>query len=100
MSHTETLSTILPGSEQHGHVFVQLSTLHAHLPPDGLHPAIGMCTHSPEGARVRLSLNASWENNDIIPMSIDSWDEEWVRQHGIRLNGQVSKGRGGLKGET
>ncbi|KAI0227695.1 SPRY domain-containing protein 3 [Lamellibrachia satsuma] len=67
----------------------KLSTLHAHLPPDGLHPAIGMCTHSPEGARVRLSLNASWENNDIIPMSIDSWDEEWVRQHGIRLNGQL-----------
>ncbi|KAK2193691.1 hypothetical protein NP493_8g05025 [Ridgeia piscesae] len=67
----------------------KLCTLHAHLPPDGLHPAIGMCTHSPEGARVRLSLNASWESSDIIPMSIDTWEEDWVRQHGIRLNGQL-----------
>ena len=55
--------------------------------PGGLYPAIGM--HS-EGEEVRLHLDAEWEQNDIILMSIDNYDEEWARLHDIRVNGMVS----------
>ena len=48
-----------------------------------------MCAESPEGAEVRLCLNAIWEKSDVILMSIDNWEEEWARRHDIRLNGQV-----------
>ena len=69
---------------------LQLGTVLANLPPDGLHPAIGMCADPPEGAEVRLCLDATWEEKtDVILMSIDNWEEEWARRHDIRLNGQV-----------
>ncbi|KAI0214366.1 SPRY domain-containing protein 3 [Lamellibrachia satsuma] len=74
----------------------KLGTVLANLPADGLRPAIGMCAESPEGAEVRLCLNAIWEKSDVILMSIDNWEEEWARRHDIRLNGQLLEytGRG------
>lgn len=56
------------------------------VPPEGLHPAVGM--HS-EGEEVRLNLDAKWEHSDVILMSIDSCEEDWARLHEVRVNGQV-----------
>ena len=55
------------------------------MPPDGLHPAVGM--HS-EGEEVKLHLDARWD--DVVLMSIDSCEEDWSRLHDIRINGQVT----------
>ena len=56
------------------------------MPGDGLYPAVGL--HS-EGEEVRVSLDAEWEQKDIIHMSIDNCEEDWSRLHDVRLNGQV-----------
>jgi hypothetical protein len=55
------------------------------MPPEGLNPAVGM--HS-EGEEVRLNLDARWD--DVVLMSIDSCEEDWLRLHDIRINGQVN----------
>ncbi|XP_074659997.1 SPRY domain-containing protein 3-like [Tubulanus polymorphus] len=63
------------------------------LPQDGFFPAIGM--HS-EGEEVRLLMDANWQEEDVILMSIDNTEEEWLRLHDVRVNGQMLEytGRG------
>ena len=59
-----------------------------HMPQRGLHPAVGM--HS-EGEEVRINLDAKWEHPFVTLMSIDSCEEDWIRLHDVRVNGQVSR---------
>ena len=65
---------------------LQVGTVHAPMPADGLYPAVGM--HS-EGEEVRLDLEARWDQSEVILMSIDNCDEEWARLHDVRVNGPV-----------
>jgi hypothetical protein len=58
------------------------------MPAEGLYPAVGM--HS-DGEEVRLNLGVHWDS--VVLMSIDSCEEDWLRLHDIRINGQVSFNR-------
>ena len=68
---------------------LQVGTVLAPMPPEGLYPAIGM--HS-EGEEVRINVDARWEHSDVTLMSIDNCEEEWARLHDVRINGQVRTG--------
>ena len=57
------------------------------MPVEGLFPAVGL--HS-EGEEVRINLEAEWQHQDHILMSIDNCEEEWSRLHDVRLTGTVS----------
>lgn len=56
----------------------------ATMPLEGLNPAVGM--HS-EGEEVKLHLGVRWEGE--VLMAIDSCEEDWLRLHDVRINGQV-----------
>ena len=71
-------------------VYLQIGTVLTHLPHGidrGLHPAVGL--HS-DGEEVRINLDASWHHQYVTLMAIDSCEEDWVRLHDVRVNGQVS----------
>ena len=67
-------------------MLLKVGTVLTLMPPEGLHPAVGM--HS-EGEEVKLNLEARWEQSEVILMSIDSCEEDWSRLHDIRVSGQV-----------
>jgi len=71
----------------------EIGTVFCCLPSEGLFPAVGL--HS-DGEEVRLRLDAEWERKEVILMSIDNCEEEWVRLHDVRLNGHLLEytGRG------
>jgi len=56
------------------------------MPITGLYPAIGMRSENEE---VRVAMDLSWETQDDVSMSVDNMEEEWLRLHDVRLNGQV-----------
>lgn len=74
----------------------EIGTVLTHLPhgiDKGLHPAVGL--HS-DGEEVRINLDASWHHQYVTLMAIDSCEEDWVRLHDVRVNGQLLEytGRG------
>ncbi len=63
------------------------------LPPGGLFPAVGM---QRQGEEVCLRQGLSWSPDEEDMMLVDGGEDEWVRLHDVRLNGQVLEyvGRG------
>lgn len=55
--------------------------------PGGLYPCVGLAA---AGDAVRLAPQLLWPPDEDTHMSVDSMEEEWLRLHDIRLNGQVS----------
>ncbi|ROT82630.1 SPRY domain-containing protein 3 [Penaeus vannamei] len=55
------------------------------VPPGGLYPCVGLAA---AGDAVRLSPQLLWPPDEDTHMSVDSMEEEWLRLHDIRLNGQ------------
>ena len=58
------------------------------VPPGGLYPCVGLAA---AGDAVRLSPQILWPPDEDTHMSVDSVEEEWLRLHDIRLNGQVKQ---------
>ena len=58
------------------------------MPPGGLYPCVGLAA---AGDSVRLAPPTLWPLDEDSHMSVDSMEEDWLRLHDIRLNGQVLK---------
>ncbi len=63
------------------------------VPPGGLFPAVGM---QKLGEEVCLRQGLAWSPDEEDMMLVDGGEDEWVRLHDVRLNGQVLEyvGRG------
>lgn len=57
-----------------------------HVARGGLFPCVGLAA---AGDAVRIVPQLIWPLDEDTHMSVDSMEEEWLRLHDIRLNGQV-----------
>lgn len=57
-----------------------------HVARGGLFPCVGLAA---AGDAVRIVPQLIWPPDEDTHMSVDSMEEEWLRLHDIRLNGQV-----------
>ncbi|XP_076064885.1 SPRY domain-containing protein 3-like [Oratosquilla oratoria] len=71
----------------------EIGTVLMSAPAGGLFPCVGLAA---TGDEVRLTTHLSWQHDEDTHMSIDSNEDEWLRLHDIRLNGQMLEycGRG------
>ncbi|XP_042238419.1 SPRY domain-containing protein 3-like [Homarus americanus] len=71
----------------------ELGSIMVRVPPGGLYPCVGLAA---AGDAVRLSPQLLWPPDEDTHMSVDSMEEEWLRLHDVRLNGQMLEycGRG------
>lgn len=76
----------------------EIGTTLVRLRPDGLYPSVAMFS----GDEVRITLNMKWTMDEEMHMAIDSHEDDWIRLHDIRLNGQVLEytGRGKSIGDV
>ncbi|XP_042866168.1 SPRY domain-containing protein 3-like isoform X3 [Penaeus japonicus] len=63
----------------------EVGSVMVRVPPGGLYPCVGLAA---AGDAVRLSPQLLWPPDEDTHMSVDSMEEEWLRLHDIRLNGQ------------
>lgn len=67
-------------------VLFQIGLVMVRVAPGGLYPCVGLAA---AGDAVRLAPQLLWPPDEDTHMSVDSMEEEWLRLHDIRLNGQV-----------
>ncbi|KAK8387456.1 hypothetical protein O3P69_018191 [Scylla paramamosain] len=71
----------------------EIGVVMVHVARGGLFPCVGLAA---AGDAVRIVPQLIWPPDEDTHMSVDSMEEEWLRLHDIRLNGQMLEycGRG------
>lgn len=67
-------------------LYFQIGLVMVRVAPGGLFPCVGLAA---AGDAVRIVPQLMWPPDEDTHMSVDSMEEEWLRLHDIRLNGQV-----------